>query len=149
MSGRGNYTQCEFSWWWQTLPAREKRGSDRNGLMCLTEWHPPKTFYRLQSMIYYMPWQRFLGQSKWFFKPYSGAKLTTLIGSIHGMYFLIAPGNQDLNESVFISPSPLGKKASVSFIFCYFGACCFFFVFFKEIGFLTLCWLLYVWDPAR
>lgn len=83
-------------------------------------------------MIYYMPWQRFLGQSKWFFKPYSGAKLTTLIGSIHGMHFLIAPGNQDLNESVFISPSPLGKKASVSFIFAILVPVVFFCFFLKK-----------------
>lgn len=33
--------------------------------------------------------------------------LTILISSVHGMYFLIAPGDQDLNQSVFIRPSTL------------------------------------------
>lgn len=35
------------------------------------------------------------------------SKLTLLIGSIHGMYFLVAPGNQDLDQSVFICAHPL------------------------------------------
>lgn len=50
-----------------------------------------------------------------FFKPYFGAKLTTMIGIIHGMYFLIAPGNQDLNESMFVSASPLSKLSKITF----------------------------------
>lgn len=33
--------------------------------------------------------------------------LTSLISSIHGLYFSIAPGDQDLNQSMFISPCTL------------------------------------------
>lgn len=38
-----------------------------------------------------------------------GFKLTILISSVHGLYFLIAPGDQDLDQSMFICPSPLLK----------------------------------------
>lgn len=34
----------------RVLPAREKRGCGRSGPMCLTEWLPPKTACRLQSV---------------------------------------------------------------------------------------------------
>lgn len=89
------------------LPVQETPGCDRSGRTCLIRWPPPKTSYRLCNntwlfFFYYYFENNFLSLNH-----FADLELTILVGSIHGQYFFVAPGGQDLNEGVFVSPSTL------------------------------------------
>lgn len=91
------------------LPAPEKQGCDRSGQTCQTEWLPPKTACRLRSVSTWLrrnavdfrfsdrrpeAWVRFRG-------------LTGLIRRVHGLYFCVASGHEDLNEGMLVGPRTL------------------------------------------
>ena len=43
-------------------------------------------------------------------------ELTTAVGGVHGVDLLVAPGNQDLNESMFVCSNALGEKDEEKYV---------------------------------